>query len=255
MAALLIVALAGVMFVACGGGDDDNNDDNDNGDNTPAATRTSGDNGNATPDDGDDGGNGGSTGELQDYVDKFVDSTFSANYHVVSAGTDESIGDLTEVRITKDGKDKFRFDAKGTSEGEEIEIIVIDAGDVQGFCAKGSFAEVFGGSGDGVCFDDPPGGAGSPTFTEEFENFSADDLELIDTTEREIAGQDAKCFKTRDKTTDDTSTICLNDDGHMLAFSDEADGSSFDATDVSGDVSGDAFDLPYEVRDFPDLGQ
>lgn len=259
-----IVVLAAVMFgsfafFACGG-----DDDSGNGDATatqPAGGRDDTD----TPEpEGDatqaDGGDAPGADEVRAAARKFADATFQADYTLTSP-PGESFGSGT-MRLYKEGRDKFRFDLTTTQEGQEIEIIFIEAGDTSGFCLKnaGEFGALFGiedgegEDGEGVCFDeDPTGGAGLGDFSAELDNLANEDLTVLETSEREIAGEAGKCFKTEDEAGEVTD-VCVSDDG-VLLFTADASGTTFEATSVSDDVSDSDFDLPYEVRELPALGE
>lgn len=251
---LAAVLVAGFAFAACGdsGNDDatatqpaDGNEDRD----TPAPEDD------ATPvDDGNDG-DGPGADEVRAAARKFADATFQADYTLTSP-PGESFGSGT-MTLYKDGRDKFRFDLTTTQEGQEIEIIFIEAGDSSGFCLKnaGEFGALFGvEDGEGVCFDeDPTGGEGLGDFSAELDKLASEDLKVLETSEREIAGQDAKCFKTEDEA-GEVSDVCVSGDGVLLYVADES-GTTFEATNVSDDVSDSDFELPYEVREMPAFGE
>ncbi len=255
---LATLMLAGFAFAACGG----------DGDNATATQPAGGSEDNDTPepeddatqvDDGDDG-DGPGADEVREAARKFADATFQADYTLTSP-PGESFGSGT-MTLYKEGRDKFRFDLTTTQEGQEIEIIFIEAGDTSGFCLKnaGEFGALFGiedgegEDGEGVCFDeDPTGGEGLGDFSAELDDLANEDLEVLETSEREIAGQDGKCFKTEDDT-GEVSDVCVSGDGVLLYVADAA-GTTFEATSVSDDVSDSDFDLPYEVRELPGLGE
>jgi hypothetical protein len=247
--AALLAALA--FLTACGGDDDD---DNSNG-GTPSADATqgadSGDNGGSEGD--GDGSPSEDTGDLVDVATKFSESTFRGDYEFVGApGDDLSEGTLV---MYKSGTDKLRFDLSAEQEGETVEIILIETPDASAFCLKnaGEFGLLLGvPEGEGVCFNDDPTAGEGAAFSDIIAEIEAGDWEVIDRSERDIAGENADCYQTRNAAGEE-STVCFNDDGYLLATTDP-DGSSLEANSVSGDVSDSDFDTPYEIRELPDIG-
>lgn len=248
----MIVAVT-LAFAACGG-DDDNNEDEDN---TPAASETisGGDDETAeadpTEDDGEgSGGNGeGDKEELLALGEAFLNATFRATYEVTAAGA-ENVG-ISNIVIVKDG-DSLRFDITGEQDGEPIDATFISLGDSAYLCFTGDFVAQLGFEGEGVCTesaaDDPTNPVGS--LTEEFEITEEDlaDTEILGREEREIAGEDAICYRTTSPDSGE-NTVCMSEDGVLLAV--ESDETNFEATDVSDEVSDSDFDPPYPVEDLP----
>jgi hypothetical protein len=157
----------------------------------------------------------------------------------------------------KDGTDRLRFDISAEEDGETTSIILINTPDLNAFCMEGAgeFAELLGAeaTGEGICLDsDPTGGSGAGDFVDIVDEIENGEWELISQSEREIAGQDATCYETRDAE-GEVSTACFSDDGHLLAAL-QPDGSGIEATSVSDDVGDGDFELPYEVVELPDFG-
>lgn len=250
--AVIVIALGAIFAVACAD-DSDNGDDNGDasptasaGDNTPAAGET--------PDD-EPSGNGGDAGDLRDAISRFIDATFTAEYTMTGELLEGvSSGSMT---IYKDGRDRFRFDVSGEQDGVTANIIFIETPEVQGFCLSDAaeFGEVFGiPAGEGVCFNnDPTGGEGLGDFTSDLEQLQNEDIELLEESERMIAGQSANCYRTRDAE-GEVSFVCVSSDGVLLLAQDD-EGNGIEATSVRDSVDGGVFDLPYEVRELPGLPQ
>jgi len=241
---MLIAGLA--LFAACSSDGDKKNDNNDA---TAQATAPAGDNG-----DTGDGGDSGDNGELVDIAHKFADSSFRGEYKMTGT-PDETFGEGTLV-LYKSGRDRLRFDISAEQDGETTEIVLVQTPDNNAFCLKNAaeFGALLGiADGEGVCFNnDPTGGEAAGDFSDIVDEIENGDWEIIETSERSVAGEDAKCYKTRDSD-GNVSDVCFSDDGFLLSAT-ESDGSGLEATDVSGDVSDGDFDLPYEVRELPDFG-
>jgi hypothetical protein len=244
--ALIVALTASALFVAC---DDDNNGAD------PTSTTASGDNGDDEPTQ-EPANNGGDQGELREAIDKFIASTYQAVYEADGLGGEDGPSTLT---MFKDGEDRIRFDFTGTSEGEEFSGTFIVNGEESTFCSEGEgFQAILGvdSSEGGVCFRAPEDGTNPFGGVENiFDDLESDDMTLLGTSEREIAGSEATCYRTEDAD-GAISIACINDDGVLLEASEEGtENSTITATSFSDDVSDDDFDPPYEVQDFPTLGE
>lgn len=236
-----VALLAAVASLAC---DDDKKPDDD-ADGTPRATATAGA---SQPGGTPAEGSAADREEVQRLVSKFIDSTFTGEYDAKGTGGDDGLSDGT-VTIYKGGKTSLRFDIRTQQDGEDVEVIFISAPDVTGFCMSGG-ADLGIPVGEGVCFDqDPTGGFALGDLSSELEALESQDFDPLDSSSREIAGEQATCFRTRDEGGE--SDICLSSDGELLYVGGGSDGSELTATKVSGGVKSDAFTLPYEVQDFP----
>jgi hypothetical protein len=249
-----VIALATALS-ACGG-DDDNADETPRA--TSEATRDDADAETPAPtgDDDDGGGNGGG-GDLADAVERFAGSTFTATYTATDSDPDNPLNGT--MIIYKDGDDRFRIDVAGTVEGVESTFVIIDAGDVSGFCLRGAseFLELLDlpEGEDGVCFANDPTGGGFESFADQLRAFNEEEFEVLDTSEREIAGRDADCFRIRDRETEEVNEVCIDDDGVLLYSNTEGDTvMTLEATGVGDDPSDGDFELPYVVRELPGFG-
>jgi hypothetical protein len=248
----VVVLLAGLLLaVACGGDDDDTNG---GGAGAPTAGATT-DGGDAGDDGTDgDGAPSGDTADLLDVAQEFTDASFRGEYKLTAPpGNDLADGTLV---IYKSGADRLRFDLTAEQEGETVEVILLETPQASVFCLKnaGEFGLLLGvPEGEGVCFnDDPTAGEGAGDFSDIIEEIESGDWEVVDRSEREIAGEDADCYQTRSPDGQE-SNVCFSDDAYLLATT-EPDGSGLEATSVSGDVDDSDFDTPYEVRELPDIG-
>jgi hypothetical protein len=254
LSALAVLALgSGVFLAACGG------DDDDDGDETPAATATASDDDEPTNDDttaeptedgGDGGGSGGDPEDVKDAARRFIEATYRGEYRVIGDDPDLAGGTMT---LYKDG-DRVRFDLAQVQDGEEVEVIFISAEGETGFCLSnaGELGEILDvPEGEGVCFGQAPGGdTGLASLTEELERLENADIEVLETSQRTIAGKEAECYRIRES--GEVSEACISDDGELL-YTVDADGSGIEATALSGDIPDGVFDLPYELREFPNF--
>jgi hypothetical protein len=251
---VLAAAVAGsIAVIACGGGSSKKNDK------TPAAsgstpganaTAASGSTAQATS-----SGGGSGDPDIQAIGKKFAKSTFNATYKVSGADTAQfSDGKLV---LEKDGDKNFRMEVTTKQDGVDTAIIFIETADVQAFCLKdaGTLGALLGiEAGKGVCFPTSAADGTNPVSSlrsslNDFENANVDVLEK---TSRSIAGQDSKCFKTKDKDTSEITTSCFAGDGALLYVKTEGDNASeIEAQSISKKVSADDFKLPYEKRDLP----
>jgi hypothetical protein len=249
----MIIAVAALVasmtaFAACNGGDD-----NDNNGGGPPVGATAG-----TGSDPGESGNGdsGDVDELSAIAERFADSTFQGQYRVIPAPGDEDIGDAT-LAIYKSGADRVRMEIAAEQDGVPTEIILLQTPSASAFCLKnaGEFGALLGiAEGEGVCFNsDPTEGDATGDYSQIIEDIESGNGQIVERSERQIAGQDAKCYRIQEPGGDVTDA-CFNDDGYLLA-STGPDGSGLEATSVSGDVSDTDFDVPYEVREFPTFDQ
>ncbi|MBI5287529.1 MAG: hypothetical protein HY873_00995 [Chloroflexi bacterium] len=263
MALAALLTAGALVFAACD--DDKKKDDGSGGDKTPAAEKTTPSDGEKTSaveptkDDGDNGG-GGDSGELQKLADKFAAATFKAVYEISGDGGDSGLTS-GEITISKDGKDKIRFDIKSEVEGEPFEGSFIQTSTESFLCFSGDAAASLGGllgedAAEGICVksapDDPTNPVGS--LVDAFGDIDVGNVEIQDKEDREIAGEDGTCYTVLDNDTNETSTACFNDDGVLLSV-ESGDSGTFVAKSVEGDVSDADFEPPYPVQEIPGLGQ
>lgn len=249
----LLSAMTFTVAVACG--DDNNGDNGDDGDTTPASQATPGDatNGDGDDDDDDDndnGNGGGDVGEFRDAFERFRDGTFTVTFDV----SGEEFAGISSFTMAKDGEDRIALIFEGDGGAEQFSGRFIQDGDESAVCvdssALGDLGDIPGidASGDELCFGpDSPFGAGVGDLTDDLD--FEDDTEVISSSRETIAGEDADCYETRDADGTVTTGCIGRDTGAILRIVD-ADGSSFEASEVSGDVDESAFDIP-ELTEFP----
>ena len=152
------------------------------------------------------------------------------------------------------------FDIKADQDGESFEGAFIQSDTGSYFCiVGGEFGALLGDeAGDGICTKSDPEDPSNPvaSLADEFGDLDIGNVEIKSKEDRKIAGQDGTCYVVFDKDVNETTTTCFNDDGVLLAIeSQAADGLSFEATSVEGDVSDSDFEPPYPVQEIPGLGQ
>lgn len=244
-----------VFAAACG--DDSNNDTgDDSGDDTPVATQTPGSGDGGGDDDGgdDNGGGGGDLGDLQDAADRFNEGTFDVTYNVSGA-----VEGISSLRMVKGGPSRLVIFIEGEQEGATFSGRFVVNGDQTAFCTS---PDAFGDLSDlgdlgidpdaeEVCFGgDSAFGAGVGDLAEEFQ--FDENVEVISQTEREIAGEDADCFETRDTDTGSVTTGCVGRETGAVLYIEDGEGGIFEASEVSGDVDDSVFEIP-ELAEFPGL--
>lgn len=236
LAVFATLSLGAVALSACGGGG------NKNVSNTPVATQS--------PTNGN--------GELADVAQKFANSTFQATYTASGSGSEGLAGG--QLILYKDGQKRFRFDASITQNGQATDVVFITTESVSAYCLKdlGDLGGVLGVTpGTGVCFKSDPNDPNNPvaSVSSIFQDLETTNTTLLDKSSRTVAGTDTTCYRMKDNTTAEISTACFTSDGILMYTSTEgSDAFAMEATVVSGSVGASAFDLPYELRDFPSTG-
>ena len=234
LGALLAVAMLALLAAACDGDDGDGD--------TPAVGEK--------PVAGDGGGDealaalGALAGEA---TEGFV---AKVTYRVSGQVDGESIGgEWVLVQRPPDS----RFEISLVEEGEELRTIIISAGGETYLCIAGG--------GEESCLT--TGVEEAEALTVPFDPIFdiprelAEDIagvDLVDTSQREIAGVDATCFTVSGSLIDlGEGEVCFSDGGILLLLSSESDGETFtfEATSVSTDVTDADFEPPFDVIDLP----
>jgi hypothetical protein len=182
--------------------------------------------------------------------ERFQDSTFRVEYATSGPeGARFSDGSFTWYR---DSTPHERIDLVTTQDGEDVAITFIESPDVSRICLDqaAELGALLGVAPEqGVCFTNPSGElqvddlAGSLTLLED------EDAERRRGIETLIAGEVAVCFVANGG---DVLRQCLSHDGVPLLV-EYADGSRFEATEVSREVDDSDFALPYELHELPEL--
>ena len=226
------------------------------GNSSPAAGKTSGA-GATVQATSDGGGNGGNVDDVKAAAKKFGESTFKATYKLSGGGTD--IFSDGQLVLEKQGKEKFRFDVTTKQAGKDTALIFIESPDASAFCLKdaGEFGALFGiETGQGVCFKSDPKDTNNPLggLSQSITDLENQNVTVLDTSTKNVAGQDSKCYRTKDNNTSEITTTCFANDGVILYAQTEGDNAStIEAQSVSKDVNADDFKLPYEVRELPNI--
>lgn len=242
-----------LVFAACG--DDGGNGNDNEGDETPTAAAQTPDSGGE--DGGDNGGGdsgGGDLGDLQDAADRFNNGTFDVTYNVSG-----NVAGISSFRMVKDGPDRLVIFIEGEEEGQSFSGRFINNGDQTAFCTS---PDAFGDpsqlgdlgvdpNAEEVCFGgDSPLAGGVGDLADEFQ--LDENVEVLSQTHREIAGEDADCFETRDTDTGSVSTGCIGRETGAVLYIEDEEGAVFEANSVSEDVDDSVFEIP-ELTEFPGL--
>jgi hypothetical protein len=252
---LTAVAALGFALAACGGGSKkDTKNTATSGtpassSSTPAAGKTAS---------GTTKGNSDDAKALNSVAQKFASSTFKAEYNLSSTGSDQPVdGKMT---MTKKGSDKFRFDVTSTQDGQPVALTLIETKDNSVFCLQdaGELAPILGvDQGKGVCFkNDPTNGVGGiDDITSTFKNLATSDVTVTGKSSRTIAGQNAQCYNYSTASTGETNETCFSNDGVPLYDKtvSGSDTTTLEATKLDSGVQDSDFDIPYEVKDFPNI--
>ena len=242
-AAPLAVVLLALLAAACDGGG--------GGGSTPQADETVAEG--ETP--AADGATAG--GELGDLEALASEAAGEVTAKVTYQFTSEEGGEVIEgewVLVQRPPDSRFEFTS--TEGGEEFRTIIISAGGETYVCSS---------SGEGTCLATDIGEATAqatalaPIFdvprdlAEE-----AGDVDIVDKSQRSIAGLDATCFTVRSEISGlGEGEVCFSEEGLLLLLRGETDGDSFtfEATSVSTDVTDADFEPPFRVIDLGELGE
>jgi hypothetical protein len=243
------VVISSMLAWACGGGEEEE----PGAATAPAATSPAG----KTPEAGKtptvgktpEAAEGG--GEFGDLAEKFGKSTFKVTYELSGAGAGVTEGSM----IWYKKGDNLRMDMSGEFEGEQTSAIFIMRSDKSYFCS--SAAEMGEG---GFCFETPGAeGAGIGEIAADLENTLADpNVDIVSTSSRKIAGEDAKCYTVRSPDLEGEAELCMSDEGVPLFSKSTVEGAeiTMEATDFNRDVSDNDFEPPYPVsEELPSLPQ
>jgi hypothetical protein len=245
---LLAVGLLAFAAVACNGGG--------NGGETPQAgeTPTEGETPQVGDEDDDDGND--STG-LQDLAALASEASGEVIAKVTYRFTSEAGGEVVEgewVLVQRPPDSRFEF--VSTVGGEEFRTIIISAEGESYLCSSGG--------GEGTCLTADIGDTEAqtaplaPLFDVPGDLAAATTgVDLIDRSERSIAGLDATCFTVSSGISGlGEGEVCFSEDGLLLFLRSgtNGDGVTFEATSASTDVTDDDFEPPFEVIDLGDLG-
>ena len=232
LAALLAAALLfALLAVGCDGGDGEG--ETPQTDETPAADGA-----------GDEG--------LQDLESLAAKAAGGVVAKVTYKYTTDVGGKVTEGEwLVVQRPPDSRFELSGTEGGEEFRNITITSGGKSYAC--------FSGGGEERCFGavadetEPETEAVDPLFDVPREIAeAAADVDLVDKSERQIAGMDATCFEIGSGVADlGQGEVCFSDQGIVLLMRGEPAFGSFslEAISASTDVTDADFEPPYDVTE------
>jgi hypothetical protein len=232
------VVISSVLAWACGGG----GEEKPSGPTAPAATSPAG----KTPTVGETPQAQAGGSEFTGLADKFGKATFKVTYQLSGGGATPSQGTMTWY---KKG-DNMRMDIAGEVQGQQENVILIIRPDTSYYCT--SAPEVGEG---GTCFSAPSeAGQGVTQTAAELEKTLTDpSVDVLSTSSRNIAGEDAKCYTVSSPNIEGQAEMCLSGDGVPLSTKETAGGveTTMEATDFSHDVSDSDFEPPYPVSAMP----
>jgi hypothetical protein len=184
-------------------------------------------------------------GEFGDLAGRFGKATFKVTYDL-SSGSGEQ-GFTGTMTLYKKG-DNLREDFEGESGGEKTSATFITTPDKSYVCTE--VPEMGEG---GTCFSAPSEPGQGPTeIVADLEKALTDpNVDIVSTSSRKIAGEDAKCYTVRSSELEGESELCMSDEGVPLFSKSTVEGAemSLEATDFSRDVSDDDFEPPYPVSE------
>jgi hypothetical protein len=238
---LSFVVISSMLAWACGGGGEEKPGAatapaaTSPAGNTPAAAKTS-------PAGETPSAQGG--GAFADLAGKFGKSTFKVTYQLSGGGAAATQGSMTWY---KKG-DNLREDFEADGGGQQGNVILIIRPDTSYYCTE--MPET--GEGD-TCFSVPTeAGGGVGDMVAELEKTLTDpNLEVVSTSSRKIAGEDAKCYTVRSPDIEGEAERCMSGDGVPLFWRETTQGveTTMEATDFSRDVSDSDFEPPYPVSE------
>ena len=232
---LSFVVISSMLAWACGGG----GEEKPSGPTAPAATSAAG----KTPGAGTTPAAGGGGGDFSGLAEKFGKSTFKVTYQLSGAGAGITGGSMTWY---KKG-DNLRIDMTSESGGQQASLIMITLSDKSYLCT--STPELGGG---GSCFVTPSSeGTGVSEMVSGLESTLSDpSVDIVSTSSRKIAGEDAKCY-TMQSPDEGEAEICMSSEGVPLFSKETVEGAetTMEATAFSHDVSDSDFEPPYPVSE------
>lgn len=246
---LAVALLFALLAAACDGGDEGEPTEARE---TPAAGETPAEDETPPADGGGDEGGAGLQ-ELETLAEEAVEgATGKVVYRVTTALEGESV---EQEWVIAQRPPDTRFEIAVTEAGEESRSIFINTGGKSYICTSGGGEE----SCLGTTTEQVE--AGEEAFSFFFDTpqelaEEVEDVDLVDKSERQIAGVDATCFTVRSGLlTLAEGEICFSEEGLLLFLRGEAEGEGFtvEATSVSTDVTDADFEPPYEVIELPEF--
>lgn len=193
--------------------------------------------------------------ELQAIEDKAASSTFKATYR--TTGTEADVLEPGTLIVAKDGAARISWTTAATTNGKTVSTIFIETPELSATCLSeaGDLGAVVGvDPAQGLCLSNPRAESGG-SLREFFSVVDTANATLLEKSKRTIAGREGACYRTQDNAVGEVSTVCFTDDGILLYNSTEGDDAfEMEAQTVSSSVSDSDFELPYELKELPNLG-
>ena len=250
-AVLLAISLVALLAaVACGDGDEGAGetpeaaetpaaDETPEAGETPAADETP-----ATDGAGDEG--------LQELEAQAGEAAEGVTAKVTNRISTEADGETMEGEwVLVQRPPDSRFEISITEGGQESRTIIINAGGKSYLCTSVA--------GEESCLATEATGEETalldPLFDIPQELEDTQDVDLVDKSERQIAGMDATCFTVSSGLADlGEGEVCFSSKGLLLYLRSEAGGTSslIEATSASMDVTDADFEPPYEIFELPE---
>ena len=240
----VFVLISSLFLWACGGGD---NEDEGTAPTAQPTSRAAAETpeGGQTPEAAETPEAQGDGGQFGDLAQAFGESEFRATYKL--SGSDASGGFEGNMTWYKKG-DNLRIDFESEVEGEQLSATIISGPDKSYFCTQ-----IPGMDQGGSCFSSPEAtGEGPEAIVGDLEKALSDpQVDVVSTSSRNIAGEDADCFTIRSPEFEGESEFCISEDGVPLFAKGTAEGTetSLEATDFGHDVSDSDFEPPYPVTE------
>ncbi len=235
----IIVALAVLALVAaaCSSDDEDNTSAPTGKPNSPVATTPS----------GSGGGVQAASAELASLSQEWSETSAKITYRMTSSGTDAA-GNGTLTLAWKYPDWRVEIDSDDGS------IIMISAGNTSYICSSEGGVNQCLSLGSAADDNLPVPFISAFTDPDEIANLVGD-AGGIKTSDRKIAGQNARCFSFSEPGGSGDGEVCFSSDGLLLLVDGSDDSGSFmlEATKISKDVSGNEFKPPYPVIDLGGL--
>jgi hypothetical protein len=185
-------------------------------------------------------------GQFSGLSDKFAQANFKATFDVKSTGGTQ--GDFSGTLIMYKKGDLLREDFQSESAGTTTTATYITTPDKSYVCSPASQA----GESDTCFAAATQAGEGAGQIVADLEKVLTDSsLEVVSTSTRNIAGEDADCYTIRSSGLDGEAEICLSKEAVPLYTKSTAQGaeSTLEATAFSREVSDSDFQPPYPITD------
>jgi len=233
---LSLIVASSMLAWACGGGGDNK---------SPTQTSPAGPTAAAgeTP---QSGGTPQAGGQFSGLSARFAQANFKATFDVKSTGGTQ--GDFAGTMIMYKKGDLLREDFQSESGGQTTTATYITTPDKSYVCSPATQA----GESD-TCYSAPvqPGEGAGQIVADLEKVLTASSLQVVSTSSRNIAGEDADCYTIRSSDLEGDAEICLSKEAVPLYTKSTAQGaeSTLEATAFSRDVSDSDFQPPYPVTD------